>query len=144
MSDTAQQLVDAITAPLIKRIEALEQALAASPALPWVNAERRTRRHRESSWKGIIMSESNEELDRIAERMELARYMDRDKIVNALDELKRLRRERDDLLAACEAAAHVWEQGHVDRGWKDDVNWVDKVKDQIDAAIAKATGKETT
>lgn len=48
--------------------------------------------------------------------------------------------QRDMLLAACKAAQHVWEQGCVDRGWKDDPNWIDEAKDLIDAAIAAAEG----
>lgn len=45
------------------------------------------------------------------------------------------------LLAACEAAKHVWEQGCVDRGWKDEPNWIDEAKELIDAAIAQAKGE---
>jgi hypothetical protein len=45
-----------------------------------------------------------------------------------------------ELLEACEAARTVWEQGCVDRGWKDHRNWIDDAKDLIDDAIAKATG----
>jgi hypothetical protein len=38
----------------------------------------------------------------------------------------------DCLLKAGEAAIRVWEQGHVDRGWRDDPNWIDEVKDELD------------
>jgi hypothetical protein len=44
-----------------------------------------------------------------------------------------------DLLEACEAAREVWSQGNVDRGYKDERNWIDEALDKIDAAIAKAT-----
>lgn len=50
--------------------------------------------------------------------------------------------QRDALLAACEASVHVWEQGCVDRGWKDEPNWIDETLDQLRAAIALA--KETS
>lgn len=47
------------------------------------------------------------------------------------------------LLAACEASVHVWEQGCVDRGWKDEPNWIDETLDQLRAAIALAKESDT-
>ncbi len=44
-----------------------------------------------------------------------------------------------DLLAACIEAVRLYEQGCVDRGYKDEPNWIDEVRDQLDAAITKAT-----
>ena len=44
------------------------------------------------------------------------------------------------LLEACKAAKHVYEQGCVDRGWKDAHNWIDEASDLLDAAIAAAKG----
>ncbi len=55
-------------------------------------------------------------------------------------EIASLREQRAALLAACEAAVHLYEQGCVDRGYKDDRNWIDEVSDQLDDAIAKAKG----
>ncbi len=51
-----------------------------------------------------------------------------------------------ELLAACQAAVIVWEQGCVDRGYKDEPNWIDDTLDQLRTAIAKATpaAKEAT
>ncbi len=46
-----------------------------------------------------------------------------------------------DLLAACQEAVRLYEQGCVDRGYKDEPNWIDGVRDQLDAAIATATGE---
>lgn len=43
------------------------------------------------------------------------------------------------LLEACKEAQHVWWQGCVDRGYRDERNWIDEAKDKIDAAIALAT-----
>lgn len=44
-----------------------------------------------------------------------------------------------DLLKACKAACHLYEQGCVDRGFKDEPNWIDGVLNQLIAAISKAT-----
>lgn len=44
------------------------------------------------------------------------------------------------LLEACKAAQKLFEQGCVDRGWKDEHNWIDATGEQIDAAILEAEG----
>jgi hypothetical protein len=59
-----------------------------------------------------------------------------DELVEAI---RRIIAERDAARAACAAAVKVWEAGCVDRGWKDERNWIDDVRDQLDEVIEKGT-----
>ena len=47
----------------------------------------------------------------------------------------------DQLLEACKAARKLFDQGCVDRGFKDEHNWIDEALDKIDSALAAATGE---
>lgn len=57
------------------------------------------------------------------------------KLHEAAGRVRELEAKVELLRKACKSGVHLFEQGCVDRGYKDKRNWIDDVRDELDDAI---------